>query len=701
MRDLLSKLDKILNESALNPTDLKGDYSAKRKALQDIQLNPNTEKDPDLKSALMRRIRDLEKEAKLKGVNEETTLQDLKKEPMAKDPVIAKAIKQKEQEEGQEESSDKERDTSWMRDPEDPESKIPAMFRKEKAAGRSAAEKSIDDLNKKAGAKVWRSPREGFEIGDEFGISVTEDFEVGTQIVDILEDGVVIELDETAIDFLTQQGFTFEDGEIVEEKQKGLDGKACWKGYRRMGTKMKGGKRVDNCVKVGEDSDVEESGLQYYTGKKKYGKEGMAALAAAGRKGASEEELGRIKDKYKKEDMDSEGFHRITVDGEVFFIKDSPEGPILQGEDIEGYWTDYDKEGWLDFEANIKTGEFDVTQVNLGANYGAESDWSQEAVDGYIEEIISKVRSQYGSTWDEISDELEGVSAEKEDLENIDEFFYFDEPNSKKKDRGPRDHGEDELERREKSFRKHELAKDGRDYKDAMSPKSKSPFKGKYNIAGPKGKLPEDAVAEGSAHGYNVARYFAKYQDQKKITNWLRTNAGLDKTAPVYFDDADLVWIDKTIVPNALVNPKYKMSDLLDAVKQAVSGMAEGEEGFSIEDMVMDQWRNGSEVWQIASSMGMDEGEVQGIIDDSENGVSEAEYQGRDVPLGKPMAGDVKKSKVYVKNPQGRVVKVNFGDKKMRIKKSNPNRRKSFRARHNCANPGPRHKARYWSCRAW
>jgi hypothetical protein len=79
----------------------------------------------------------------------------------------------------------------------------------------------------------------------------------------------------------------------------------------------------------------------------------------------------------------------------------------------------------------------------------------------------------------------------------------------------------------------------------------------------------------------------------------------------------------------------------------------------------------------------------------------EAEYQGRNVPLGKPMKGDVKKSKVYVKGPSGRVVKVNFGDKKMKIKKSNPARRKSFRARHNCANPGPRHKARYWSCRAW
>lgn len=81
--------------------------------------------------------------------------------------------------------------------------------------------------------------------------------------------------------------------------------------------------------------------------------------------------------------------------------------------------------------------------------------------------------------------------------------------------------------------------------------------------------------------------------------------------------------------------------------------------------------------------------------------MQEAKYQGREVALGKPMQGDVKKSKVYVRGPKGNVVKVNFGDKKMKIKKSNPKRRKSFRARHNCANPGPRWKARYWSCRAW
>lgn len=82
--------------------------------------------------------------------------------------------------------------------------------------------------------------------------------------------------------------------------------------------------------------------------------------------------------------------------------------------------------------------------------------------------------------------------------------------------------------------------------------------------------------------------------------------------------------------------------------------------------------------------------------------LGEAKYQGRSVPLGKPMRGDVKKFKVYVRDPStGNVKKVNFGDPNMKIKKSNPKRRKSFRARHNCDNPGPRTKARYWSCRKW
>jgi hypothetical protein len=219
------------------------------------------------------------------------------------------------------------------------------------------------------------------EIGDEFGISFSPDFEISTQVVEILEDGIVVELDDTALEMLTNEGVRFFEGELVEGKDKGTGGKACWKGYRRVG--------ANDCKKMGEDLD--ESGLQYYTGVKKHGEKYMKAAAAAGRDGASQEELGALKDRLSKA------------------------------------------------------------------------------------------------------------------------------------------------------------------------------HKGKANT--------ED--------------------------------------------------------------------------------------------------------------------------------VEEAKYQGREVQLGKKMAGDVKKSKVYVKNPQGNVVKVNFGDKKMRIKKSNPARRKSFRARHNCANPGPRHKARYWSCRSW
>ena len=313
------------------------------------------------------------------------------------------------------------------------------------------------DLEREARSKGFA---ESFEIGDEFGISFSEDHEIATTIVDILEDGIVIELDDTALDMLTNEGLNFLEGELVEEKQKGVDGKACWKGYKRMGTKQKGGKTVDNCVKMGEDLD--ESGLQRYTGIKKYGKDGFEALQKAGREGADEEEKGRIKDKYlKKEDHGPE----------------NPDAAVNYGE--------YDREG------------------------------------------------------DMAKDQLRTIDSAAEEL---------------------------------------------------------------YAILDANENLPEWV--------------------QKKIT-----------LAVDYIDTA---------------------RDYMKSNKYA-------------EDTQTD----------------------------------EAKYQGREVPLGKKMAGDVKKSKVYVRKPNGNIVKVNFGDKKMRIKKSNPARRKSFRARHNCANPGPRHKARYWSCRSW
>ena len=84
--------------------------------------------------------------------------------------------------------------------------------------------------------------------------------------------------------------------------------------------------------------------------------------------------------------------------------------------------------------------------------------------------------------------------------------------------------------------------------------------------------------------------------------------------------------------------------------------------------------------------------------------VEEAEYEGKKVKLNDPIRTSEnpnKKFKVYVKNDRGNVVVVRFGDPKMEIKRDDPKRRKNFRARHNCDNPGPKWKARFWSCYQW
>ena len=90
------------------------------------------------------------------------------------------------------------------------------------------------------------------------------------------------------------------------------------------------------------------------------------------------------------------------------------------------------------------------------------------------------------------------------------------------------------------------------------------------------------------------------------------------------------------------------------------------------------------------------------IFEHEAEGIYEAEYQGKKVKLNDPIRGGSKKFYVYVKNEKGNVVKVSFGDTTgLSIKRDDPARRKSFRARHNCDNPGPKTKARYWSCYQW
>jgi hypothetical protein len=177
MRDLLSKLDALVSETALkDPSDL----AAKRKALDDLESDPVASKDPEISAAIDQRRADLEKEAESKGFTEN------------------------------------------------------------------------EDV---------------YQIGDDFGISFSEDFEIETEIVDIVEDGIVVELDDYSLNYITNEGLSFEDAQLDEEKQKGVDGKACWKGYKRMGTKQKGGKTVDNCVKMGEDLEEDQTDEAKYQGR--------------------------------------------------------------------------------------------------------------------------------------------------------------------------------------------------------------------------------------------------------------------------------------------------------------------------------------------------------------------------------------------------------------------------------------------------
>jgi len=153
--------------------------------------------------------------------------------------------------------------------------------------------------------------------------------------------------------------------------------------------------------------------------------------------------------------------------------------------------------------------------------------------------------------------------------------------------------------------------------------------------------------------------------------------------------------------PEMEEDTKLAISAQLEGIEEAIKGIHDDYEPFPEEDEMT--FEDDDAFYEAFGELGFPE---------DENELFDAEYRGRKVPLNKPMRGDVKKFKVYVKDPKsGNIKKVNFGhggssarkagQKTMKIRKSNPKARKSFRARHNCANPGPKTKARYWSCRKW
>ena len=153
--------------------------------------------------------------------------------------------------------------------------------------------------------------------------------------------------------------------------------------------------------------------------------------------------------------------------------------------------------------------------------------------------------------------------------------------------------------------------------------------------------------------------------------------------------------------PEMEEDTKLAISAQLEGIEEAIKGIHDDYQPFPEEDEMT--FEDDDAFYEAFGELGFPEDETE---------LFDAEYRGRKVPLNKPMRGDVKKFKVYVKDPKsGNVKKVNFGhggssarkagQKTMKIRKSNPKARKSFRARHNCANPGPKTKARYWSCRKW
>lgn len=140
------------------------------------------------------------------------------------------------------------------------------------------------------------------------------------------------------------------------------------------------------------------------------------------------------------------------------------------------------------------------------------------------------------------------------------------------------------------------------------------------------------------------------------------------------------------------------------AIKQLSQLKSEGitideEEFFTMCDIDVEEYdvEDAQDIKEFVSYMKENYGQL------NEGKLEEAEYQGRKVTLGKPFLtpDGPKKRSVYVKNAKGNVVKVNFGQKGVAIKKHLPKHRKSYRARHNCSSPGPRWKANYWSCKAW
>ena len=204
------------------------------------------------------------------------------------------------------------------------------------------------------------------------------------------------------------------------------------------------------------------------------------------------------------------------------------------------------------------------------------------------------------------------------------------------------------------------------DSKVATGPKKPSEGKtNKYRLKGKGGNLQIQVFNKGGSKPFELNMYKEEFTEES-VQTWYES---VDTRMKYQLDHGDDWW--------------WKMNEVHDKMLEKL-GL---DEGCSIDDDETPKVRMTMKEYALRN--------MWGEIDEA------AEYDGRPVKLNNPTRGDVKKYKVYVRNDKGNVVKVEFGDPNMEIKRDDPGRRASFRARHNCDSPGPKYKARYWSCKFW
>jgi len=507
-----------------------------------------------------------------------------------------------------------------------------------------------DIINKLKQLEESHTEPSGPQVGDEFGLSFSEDLEISTTITDVLEDGIVVEMDDTALAHIQENGAFLYDGEIVEEEldegeqhgnSKIYD--KCRKGWRKKPGATRGSK--GSCIPEG----IEEAGLA-----------------------GDPENRDGLKPWLRLSQLMDQEITKISLK--------SDEGIELSNS-LEAVTNMIQSNDKL-LDALTKTGE---------PKEGSK----------VVRQLVDLVKGQLNKG------ESIPVKADSEDMikfinDTIVKFnagAEFDRTKIKDPNPEPEMEKENSELDRIKSLSGLQTEDDSKEIHGEVD----------YMATGDDGETTDCTLS-----------YTAKIVNGKAVVDpkSFQLSCPMDSNSKLgYDDDMDLDMQDPDDIMDAAQEDADEQLQKGNGGKSDVMFQIQDEDGNKYDvvkymgkivafDSNPEELSGGGDgpyeyLPKTGLMYGADGKPKKTTKIGQESFTSEAEYQGRKVSLGKPTRGDVKKFKVYVKNPKGNVVKVNFGDPNMKIKKSNPARRRSFRARHNCSNPGPRHKARYWSCRKW